>query len=97
MGEFLSLSAATRQSGGGMSRGPAGAFQADKRVRVYDTDRDWRLVKDVHARNLRWTITDTTLSVDQSMLLYATINPVVHLVGSPPSGGHAEPPCRFYE
>ena len=57
-----------------------GAFQADKRVRIYDTERDWQLVKDIHARNLRWTITDTCLSKDQSLLLYATINPIVHLV-----------------
>lgn len=61
---------------------PAGAFQADKRVRIYDTERDWALVKDIHARNLRWTITDTCLSKDQSLLLYATINPIVHMVSS---------------
>lgn len=60
----------------------AGAFQADKRVRIYDTERDWALVKDIHARNLRWTITDTCLSNDQSLLLYATINPIVHMVHS---------------
>ena len=58
----------------------AGAFQADKRVRVYDTENGWRMVKDVHARNLRWTITDTCLSKDQRLLLYATINPIVHMV-----------------
>ena len=49
-------------------------------MRIYDTENNWRLVKDIHARNLRWTITDTCLSRDQSFLLYATINPVVHMV-----------------
>lgn len=60
-----------------------GAFQADRRVRIYNTEKDWQLVKDIHARNLRWTITDTALSKDQSLLLYATINPVVHMVRLP--------------
>ena len=49
-------------------------------MRVYDTENNWRMVKDVHARNLRWTITDTCLSKDQRLLLYATINPIVHMV-----------------
>ena len=43
----------------------AAAFQHDRRIRIYETENDWRLRKDVHARNLRWTVTDTCLSPDQ--------------------------------
>lgn len=67
-----------------------GAFQADKRVRVYDTENGWKMVKDVHARNLRWTITDTCLSKDQRLLLYATINPIVHMVNVDTGGVDSE-------
>lgn len=54
----------------------------DKKVRIYDTENNWQLVKDVHARSLRWTIADTTLSKDQNFLLYSTMNPIVHMVCS---------------
>lgn len=59
--------------------GGAGAFQHDRRIRLYETDRGWRLRKDVHCRNLRWTVTDTCLSPDQRFLLYASITPTVHM------------------
>ncbi|XP_028781643.1 LEC14B homolog [Neltuma alba] len=49
-------------------------------IRVYDVDRDWKVVKDISARNLRWTITDTSLSPDQCYLVYASMSPVVHIV-----------------
>ncbi len=65
---------------------PAAAFQNQRRIRMYDVHGGWRLLKDVHARNLRWTVTDTTLSSDQRFLLYSSITPVVHLV-SPWGGG----------
>ena len=55
-------------------------FQHDRRVRLYDTDNNWRLRKDVEARMLRWTITDTCISPDQKFLLYSSISPIVHLV-----------------
>lgn len=64
----------------------AAAFQRDRRIRVYDVDRDWQLIKDVHCRNLRWTVTDTCLSPNQTFLLYASITPVVHMVRC--SGSH---------
>jgi DDB1- and CUL4-associated factor 11 len=38
------------------------------------------LRKDVQARRLRWTITDTTTSPDSRFLLYASISRYVHLV-----------------
>ena len=60
---------------------PAAGFQHDRRVRLYDVDNNWRLRKDVEARNLRWTITDTCISPDQKFLLYSSISPIVHLVG----------------
>ena len=58
----------------------AAAYQHDRRIRIYETENDWRLRKDVHARNLRWTVTDTCLSPDQRFLLYSSITPTVHMV-----------------
>ncbi|XP_054787125.1 LEC14B homolog [Prosopis cineraria] len=49
-------------------------------IRVYDVDRDWKVLKDISARNLRWTITDTSLSPDQCYLVYASMSPIVHIV-----------------
>lgn len=72
------------------SRGYCGCFSADgslfvaafqgRQVRIYDVDDDWRLVKNVEARMLRWTITDCGLSPDQEWVVYTSIGPVVHLV-----------------
>lgn len=56
------------------------AFQNERRIRMYDVGNWWWLTKDVHARNLRWTVTDTALSSDQRYLLYSSITPVVNLV-----------------
>lgn len=58
----------------------AAGFQHERRVKLYDVDNNWRLRKDVEARNLRWTITDTCISPDQKFLLYSSISPIVHLV-----------------
>eukprot|EP00879_Flechtneria_rotunda_P005839 GHRR01006144.1.p1 GENE.GHRR01006144.1~~GHRR01006144.1.p1 ORF type:complete len:357 (+),score=130.44 GHRR01006144.1:1113-2183(+) len=55
------------------------AYQ-DRRVRLYDTQRGWRLRKDVTTRMTRWTITDTCLSPDQRLLVYASISPVAFVV-----------------
>nr|PNR62558.1 hypothetical protein PHYPA_000982 [Physcomitrium patens] len=52
----------------------------DRRIIIYNVENDWAIQKDIQARNLRWTITDTALSPDQRFLVYATITPVVHLV-----------------
>ncbi len=51
---------------------------------MYDVAAGWALRKDVHCRNLRWTVTDTCSSPDQVWLAYATINPTVHLVRAGP-------------
>lgn len=55
------------------------AYQ-DRRIRVYDVERNWQLRKDIMARMLRWTITDTALSPDRRFLLYSSITPIVHMV-----------------
>ena len=59
----------------------AAAFQ-DRRVVVYDTrdDDDWRVRKTIHCRSLRWTVTDCSVSPDESKLFYSSITPYVHLV-----------------
>eukprot|EP00897_Mesotaenium_endlicherianum_P005429 jgi/Mesen1/4914/ME000246S04139 len=56
-----------------------GGYQ-ERRILLYNVDRGWSLRKDVVARNLRWTITDTAVSPDQRFLIYASITPVVHLL-----------------
>jgi WD repeat-containing protein 23 len=59
----------------------------ERRIRVYEVEHDWRLRKEVHCRNLRWTITDTAISPDQTLLAYASITPLVHLVNLNGGGG----------
>ena len=49
-------------------------------MKIYDVHRGWATLKNVHARGLRWTVTDTCLSSDQKFLLYASISATVHLV-----------------
>lgn len=49
-------------------------------IRVYDVDNDWKVRKDILARSLRWTITDTSLSPDQRFLVYASMSPIIHIV-----------------
>ncbi|KAH9610613.1 hypothetical protein KSS87_009858 [Heliosperma pusillum] len=50
------------------------------RIRVYNVDNGWKVHKDIMARSLRWTITDTCLSPDQRFLIYSSMSPVVHIV-----------------
>lgn len=38
-------------------------------IRIYDVDKGWKVMKDISARNLRWTITDTSLSPDRHYLV----------------------------
>ena len=52
-------------------------------IRLYEvnqTHRPWKLRKEIVARALNWTITDTCLSPNQQLLVYATISPVLHAV-----------------
>ncbi|XP_043719249.1 LEC14B homolog isoform X1 [Telopea speciosissima] len=49
-------------------------------IRIYNVDRGWKVQKDIHARSLRWTVTDTSLSPDQRYLVYASMSPFVHIV-----------------
>ena len=37
-------------------------------------------MQDVHCRMLRWTVTDIAVSPNQALMLYASIQPVVHMV-----------------
>ncbi|KAL3505809.1 hypothetical protein ACH5RR_031191 [Cinchona calisaya] len=52
----------------------------DSHIRIYNVDSGWRVQKDIRARSLRWTITDTCLSPDTRFLVYSSITPVVHIV-----------------
>lgn len=49
-------------------------------IRIYNVNRGWEIQKDILAKSLRWTITDTSLSPDQHYLVYASISPIVHIV-----------------
>ncbi|KAL6532289.1 L14B [Orobanche gracilis] len=63
----------------------------ESRIRIYDVDMGWKVHKDIHARGLRWTITDTSFSPDRRFLVYSSISPVVHIVdvGSGKKESHA--------
>ncbi|OMP06584.1 hypothetical protein COLO4_08058 [Corchorus olitorius] len=49
-------------------------------IRIYDVDRGWKVRKNILAKSLRWTVTDTSLSPDQRYLVYASMSPIVHIV-----------------
>ncbi|RZC25102.1 LEC14B-like, partial [Glycine soja] len=51
-------------------------------IRIYNVDRGWKVQKNILAKNLRWTITDTSLSPDQRYLVYASMSPIVHIVNA---------------
>ncbi|XP_068662481.1 LEC14B homolog [Aristolochia californica] len=65
-------------------------FQSSN-VRIYNVEKGYKVQKDIHARSLRWTITDTCLSPDQQCLVYASLTPIVHIVnvGSSSVESHA--------
>ncbi|KAL1312255.1 hypothetical protein HN51_038887 [Arachis hypogaea] len=49
-------------------------------IRIYNVDEGWKVKKNILAKSLRWTITDTSLSPDQRYLVYASMSPIVHIV-----------------
>ncbi|GMH08350.1 hypothetical protein Nepgr_010190 [Nepenthes gracilis] len=49
-------------------------------IRIYDVENGWKVRKDILAKSLRWTITDTCLSPDQRYLVYSSLSPIVHIV-----------------
>ena len=52
-------------------------------IRLYEvneTHKPWKLRKEIVPRALNWTITDTCMSPNQQLLVYATISPVLHAV-----------------
>ncbi|KAJ7972858.1 LEC14B protein-like [Quillaja saponaria] len=49
-------------------------------IRIYNVDRGWKVQKNILAKSLRWTITDTSVSPDQRYLVYASMSPIVHIV-----------------
>ncbi|CAK9180894.1 unnamed protein product [Ilex paraguariensis] len=63
----------------------------ESHIRIYNVDRQWKVQKDIRAKSLGWTITDTSLSPDQHLLVYSSISPIVHVVnvGSAATESHA--------
>ncbi|XP_050942849.1 LEC14B homolog isoform X4 [Cucumis melo] len=49
-------------------------------IRIYNVDSGWKVQKNILAKSLRWTITDTSLSPDQRFLVYASMSPIIHIV-----------------
>ncbi|KAH0933581.1 hypothetical protein HID58_010698, partial [Brassica napus] len=60
-------------------------------IRIYNVEKGWKVQKDILAKSLRWTVTDTSLSPDQRNLVYASMSPMVHIVdvGSGTTESHA--------
>ncbi|KAI3903056.1 hypothetical protein MKW92_012113 [Papaver armeniacum] len=54
-------------------------FQGSQ-IRVYNVESGWKVHKDILTRRLHGTITDTSLSLDQQYLVYASLSPVIHIV-----------------
>ncbi|KAK0581546.1 hypothetical protein LWI29_015010 [Acer saccharum] len=54
-------------------------FQGSQ-IKIYNVERGWKVQKNIYAKSLRWTITDTSLSPDQCHLVYASMSPIVHIV-----------------
>lgn len=52
----------------------------DSEIKIYSVDNGWKVKKNIHARSLRWTITDTSLSPDQRFLVYSSMSPIIHIV-----------------
>ncbi|MFQ6625821.1 hypothetical protein Gotur_006441 [Gossypium turneri] len=49
-------------------------------IRIYNVDRGWKVKKNILAKSLRWTVTDTSLSPDRRHLVYTSMSPIVHIV-----------------
>ncbi|KAE8660112.1 LEC14B-like protein [Hibiscus syriacus] len=49
-------------------------------IKIYNVDKGWKVQKNILAKSLRWTITDTCLSPDQRFLVYSSLSPIVHIV-----------------
>jgi WD repeat-containing protein 23 len=49
-------------------------------IRVYNSENNWKVHKDITCKRLRWTISDIALSPDQQFLAYSSLSPTVHIV-----------------
>ncbi|KAE8686135.1 LEC14B protein [Hibiscus syriacus] len=74
-------------------------------IRIYDADRGWKVQKNIIAKSLRWTVTDTSLSPISAISrretstaytelvthVYTSMSPIVHIVnvGSATTESHA--------
>eukprot|EP01114_Cavostelium_apophysatum_P003482 TRINITY_DN1338_c1_g1_i2.p1 TRINITY_DN1338_c1_g1~~TRINITY_DN1338_c1_g1_i2.p1 ORF type:complete len:657 (+),score=203.23 TRINITY_DN1338_c1_g1_i2:317-2287(+) len=68
----------------------------DWTVRIYDVEKDkFSLKKSVKALHGQWTLTDAAISDDNSLLIYSSVTPVVHLHKVNPTRGNATHRLRF--
>ncbi|KAK8452795.1 hypothetical protein SEVIR_5G175900v4 [Setaria viridis] len=49
-------------------------------IRVYNSEKNWKVHKDITCKRLRWTVSDIALSPDQRFLAYSSLSPTVHIV-----------------
>ncbi|CAL4949828.1 unnamed protein product [Urochloa decumbens] len=49
-------------------------------IRVYNSEKNWKVHKDITCKRLRWTVSDIALSPDQQFLAYSSLSPTVHIV-----------------
>ncbi|XP_076912980.1 LEC14B protein-like [Bidens hawaiensis] len=61
------------------------AFQGSN-IKVYNADMGLKLQKNILAKSLRWTVTDTALSPDKRFLVYATMSPIVNILNIESAG-----------
>ena len=43
----------------------------DRVARVYDVEEGFKIVKEIHCRNLRWTVTDAVIAPDLRRVLFS--------------------------
>lgn len=69
-------------------------------IRIYNVDKGWKVQKNILAKSLRWTITDTSLSPDQRYLVsfHLAYNVLAFVLFCFKSQTHAFPPPKcIYE
>lgn len=57
-----------------------GAFQDERVIKLYDANNNFKIKMTVPARDLRWTVTDLSLSPSMQFMVYSSISPFVKLV-----------------
>ncbi|KAK6930087.1 WD40 repeat [Dillenia turbinata] len=49
-------------------------------IKLYNVECGWKVIKNILAKSMRWTVTDTSLSPDRRFLVYSSMSPIVSIV-----------------